>query len=170
MIVPALKIAALSCLADGDPDGAVAFVEELAAERSDHLGSRGWILDDSTHVCRVAMAPGTLERLVDGYEPALTRDRNCVVAARAALAEMRDDVGVAARGYDDAARRWAAFPHVLQQGLALLGAGRCLVELDQPDDAVDRLRTARDLFAGLGSVPLVREADMLLRRSTALSG
>jgi tetratricopeptide (TPR) repeat protein len=170
VVVPALRVAGLGRIARGDPRGAVAAIEELESRMGDRPGSRGWLLDESADVCRVTGAAGTLGRLLEGYTPHMTRDRNCVVGATAALAELGGDLEGAVEGYDEAAGRWKEFPHVLQHGLSLLGAGRCLLELGRPNEAGERVRSAREVFGRLGAAPLVAEADGLLERATALSG
>jgi tetratricopeptide (TPR) repeat protein len=170
VVVPALHVAALSRLSRGDVSGAVEAIEELHAKMSDRPGSRGWLLDEAADVCRAARTDGTLARLLEGYTPNLTRERNSVLEATAALAELRGDLAHAAERYDEAADAWAAFPHVLHHGLSMLGAGRCLLELGRSNEAGDRLRSARAVFTGLGARPLVAEADGLLERATARSG
>jgi hypothetical protein len=170
VVVPALKVAALGRLSRGDPVGAVGAIEELEERMSDRPGSRGWLLDEAADVCRVAEAAETLERLIEGYTPYLTRDRISVLGATAALAELRGDLEGAAQRFDETAEGWAAFPHVLHHGLSLLGAGRCLLDLGRSGQAGERLRSARDVLGGLGAAPLVAEADALLAKATALSG
>jgi hypothetical protein len=170
VVVPTLQVAALSRLSRGDAVGAVSAIEELHAAMSDRPGSRGWMLDESTDVCRVAGASETLERLLEGYAPNLTRDRISVVGATAALAELGGHYDGAVEQYEEAAEAWGVFPHVLQHGLSLLGAGRCLLELGRSNEAGERGRAAREVFVGLGAAPLVGEADSLLERATALSG
>ncbi|MGH2540541.1 MAG: hypothetical protein ACRDGK_08480, partial [Actinomycetota bacterium] len=133
-------------------------------------GSRGWLMDEAADVCRAAAATDTLRRLLEGYTPHLTRHRISVTEATAALAELKGDLEDAVRRYDEAAEGWAAFPHVLHHGLSLLGAGRCLLELDRSEEAGPRLRGARAVFGTLAAGPLVAEVDELLGRATALSG
>jgi hypothetical protein len=99
----------------------------------------------------------------------MTRDANSMTSARAALAELEGDLEDAADRWDDAAARWNAFPSVLEHGLALEGAGRCLLEVGRPGEAADRLRLARDRFRSLGARPLESEVDGLLARATAKS-
>ena len=170
VVVPALRVDALGRLARDDPDGAILAVEELEARMADRPGSRGWLLDECAHVCRVAGAAVLLERLLDGYTPHMTRDRHCVRMGEAALAELGGDLEAAVEGYREAAEAWERFPHPLQHGLALLGAGRCLLELGRSNEAGERLRAARDVLGGLGAAPSVAETDLLLERATARSG
>jgi hypothetical protein len=110
VVVPALRLTALGRLCRGDRDGAIRAVEELGARTTDRLGSRGWLLDESAHVCREAGAAQTLRRLLDGYTPHMARDRNSVLAATAVLAELEGDLETAVERYDEAAERWGAFP------------------------------------------------------------
>jgi hypothetical protein len=71
------------------------------------------------------------------------------MAARAILAEARGEVEEAARLYEQVAERWARFGVVPERAYALLGAGRCLLRL-QDKGAEDFLRESRELFATLG--------------------
>jgi class 3 adenylate cyclase/tetratricopeptide (TPR) repeat protein len=88
VVVPALQVAALARLARGDAGGAIGAVEQLIERMHDRPGSRGWLLDESSDVCRDVGDAGTLRRLLEDYTPHLTRDRNSVIAAGAALAEV----------------------------------------------------------------------------------
>ena len=170
VVVPALKAAALGRLARDDPGGAVAAVDDLVTRMAVHPGTRGWMLDDVTDVCLRAGDVGPLDRLLDGFTPHLTRDRISAVAADAVRADLRGDAEIAVVRYDEAAEGWTAFPHLLQHGLAAMGAGRCLLELGRATESEDRLRAARDVFVGLRVSPLVAEVDGLLERATARSG
>ena len=99
VVVPALRVDALGRFARDDPDGAVVAVEELEARMADRPGSRGWLLDECAHVCRVAGAAVLLERLLEGFTPHMSRDRHCVRMGEAALAELRGDLEAAVEGY-----------------------------------------------------------------------
>jgi class 3 adenylate cyclase/tetratricopeptide (TPR) repeat protein len=170
VVVPALKVTALGRLRRGDPPGAVAAVDDLVGRMAAHPGTRGWMLDDLADVCRAAGDPGPLDRLLEGFSPHVTRDRISIRTADAVRAELGGDLENAIACYDDAAEGWASFPHVLQHGLAVLGAGRCLLALGRFNEAADRLRTAREIFVGLGASPSIAETDEFLERATALSG
>ena len=97
----------------------------------------------------------------------MTRDANSLASARAALAELEGDHSTALDRYEDAVGRWATFPSVLEHGHALAGVGRCLLALGRPDNACDKLRSARERYASLGAWPLVAEVDDLLAVATA---
>jgi class 3 adenylate cyclase len=169
VVVPAFRVAAVNRLLRGDAPGAVALVEELGRLMRERPGFRGWLLDDSAFVCLASGAADVLRELLEGFTPFLNRDRNSVLGARAVLAEADGDAATAAELYEEAVGRWRSFPHVLEHGRSLMGAARCLLALGRPNDAGERLRTARQVFAGLRAAPLVAEVDELLGRATALS-
>jgi hypothetical protein len=127
------------------------------------------MLDDAAQASLKAGRGDVLRELLDECTPYLTRDRNSVLGAQAVLAEIEGDHAGAVELYDEAAGRWRSFPHMLEQGQARTGAGRCLLALGRPSEASERLREARQLFSGLGAAPLVVEVDELLGRATALS-
>jgi hypothetical protein len=51
--------------------------------------------------------------------------------------------------------------------IASSGRHRCVLALGRPKSALQPLGEARELFAGLGAVPAVEEADTLLQRAAA---
>ena len=71
------------------------------------------------------------------------RDLIATAAARAALTEARGESEKALDLFLDAAARWETFPFPLEQGHALVGAGRCLVALGRKDEARAGLRDDR---------------------------
>ena len=58
------------------------------------------------------------------------------------------------------------FTLVPERAYALLGQGRCLSALGQPE-AQEPLREARELFASMGYKPALAETAALLERTTA---
>ena len=94
---------------------------------------------------------------------------HATVAANASIAEAEGDLQAALGGYTDAARRWERFGVVPEQAFALLGRGRCLLELGRPNEASPVLLEARAIFDRLGAAPALAEVDGLLERATALS-
>jgi hypothetical protein len=81
------------------------------------------------------------------------------------IAEATSSFELAASLYAEAAEAWKDFPAALEEGLALLGSGRCLAELGYPAD--DQLRRAREILQELGARPSVAQADALLERTIA---
>ena len=88
------------------------------------------------------------------------RHRLSLLSAEAAIQEAVGDTDDASGTYDRAFQGWTEHGHVLEMGLALLGAGRCLATMDRPL-ARDRLDQAKTIFEGLGAVRLVAEVDRL---------
>ena len=132
-------------------------------------GFTSWLLEDSARVCLAAGDADLLRDLVEHAAPPLWRDRNCVLSARATLAELEGHHAEALELHLEAAEAWSAFPHVFEHGHALLGEGRCLLSLGRVPEARDRLMQARERFASLGAAPAIAESDELLARATAKS-
>jgi class 3 adenylate cyclase/tetratricopeptide (TPR) repeat protein len=121
---------------------------------------------------RTALAIGDrslAERLVNGVEPRYPLAEHALVAANAALAEARGDMGDASEAYSNAADRWERFGVVTELGFALLGQGRCLLALARPTEATTVLHQARKIFQRLQADPALAETDASLQRATALS-
>jgi class 3 adenylate cyclase/tetratricopeptide (TPR) repeat protein len=94
-------------------------------------------------------------------------DKHAQAAVGAALAEARGQIDAAVDAYGDAAARWERFGVVPEAGFALLGRGRCLLELARPGESTDVLRRAAEIFAGCGMRPASEENGALLARATA---
>jgi tetratricopeptide (TPR) repeat protein len=169
VVVPVFRVAALQRIGRGDAEGARALVEEADELLRDRPGFRSWLLDWASRICLPIGDAELLRSLIDRGIEHMTRDANSLASARAALAEAEGDRAGALERYEDAARRWGAFPSVLEHGLALAGAGRSLLELGRPLEVADRLREARERFASLSAQPLVAEMDELLADATAKS-
>jgi class 3 adenylate cyclase len=167
VVVPAFRLGALARFAGGDRVGAVALVEEAGALLRERPGFRGVLLDDSARICLAAGEPAVLRALMADLVPHVTRDRHSTISAQANLAELEADLATALLLYEEVAEGWAAFPHVLEHGHALAGAGRCLLGLGREAGAREWLSDARERFVALGAVPFVAETDELLARATA---
>jgi hypothetical protein len=70
----------------------------------------------------------------------------------------------AARLYDEVARRWAEYGHVLEHGQALFGLGRNMLRVGE-QDAAGELDNAHAVFARLSARPLMAEVDAWLARA-----
>jgi predicted ATPase/class 3 adenylate cyclase len=99
--------------------------------------------------------------LADGVEPVTPLSEHALAACRAQLAEASGETGEAAALYAEAAERWREFGNVPERAYALLGQGRCLAALGQPE-AEQPLRAARELFASIGYEPALAETKALL--------
>ena len=118
---------------------------------------------------RTALAlrqPELANRLVDGFEPRTPLVEHALCASRAEQTEAAGDQAEAVALYAEAAERWRSFGNVPERAYALLGQGRSLAALGQPE-AQKPLREARELFASMGYRPALAETDALLERTTA---
>ncbi|MDP9342135.1 MAG: AAA family ATPase [Actinomycetota bacterium] len=170
VLVPALGTAMLIEHSRGDEAATTAMVEELHdSTRRRTPAYQTLFLPDAV---RVSLALGATElaaSLLPGIEASFARQRHSVLTATALCTEAADDPVSALALFDRAAEGWAEYGFVLENGQALLGAGRCLLPLGRPAEARVRLEAARAVFARLGARPLLEEIDDLLARLTALS-
>jgi class 3 adenylate cyclase/tetratricopeptide (TPR) repeat protein len=161
---------ALSCaaiiLAAEVPERARSLLVEL--EQAGSLRKTPYFTRQLAAIVRAELAIGDdvlAERLVRSVEVRYPLDEHAVCAARARLAEHRGELAEAVDLYADAERRWEEFGNVPERAHALLGRGRCLLELHR-EGADELLREARELFAALRYTPSVAEADELLEQVT----
>ena len=97
----------------------------------------------------------------------LERARVAREMVMAELAEARGELEDAAVLYSSAEQGWRVFS-VPERAQALLGQGRCLMELGKPE-AASVLKDAREVFASLGAQRFIPETDALLERAMRLS-
>ncbi len=88
--------------------------------------------------------------------------------AEAILAEARGETEKALQGYEQVAVDWADYGFVLEQALALYGAGRCLAELGRAPEGSERLADAREILVELGAAPTIAEIEALREQAAAL--
>ena len=169
MIATAFSPGALIHLGLGEPERALALLAEL--ERVPAVRETVFYVGSLPEMVRSAIACGDLalaERLTRGVDPVFPLHEHALRAARAILAEGRGDLERAAGLYAEAGEGWERFGSVVERGEALLGRGRCLLALGDPQAPVV-LREAREVFTRLGAHPLVAETDAQLERAIALS-
>ena len=127
-----------------------------------------WRLPMLTRICVEAGDLDLAASLPDGVRPLPIGHEHSLAACEAIMAEARGDL----EGGDHPLRRRdrpvAGVPSVPEQGFALLGRGRCLLQLGRPE-SVTVLREAREIFVGLGARPLIEETDVQLAQAIALS-
>ncbi|HZT16488.1 MAG TPA: adenylate/guanylate cyclase domain-containing protein [Gaiellaceae bacterium] len=105
------------------------------------------------------------ERLLDGTEVVTPIAQHAVAHARAAIAAASGRMREAAALYAEAAERWDRFETPPERAYALLGQGRCLRALGEPE-AEEVLRESREGFEQLTYVALVAEVDGLLAQTS----
>jgi tetratricopeptide (TPR) repeat protein len=152
----------------GELEEAVELVEELdRATRGRGTWARTHFLPEGVRVVLAAGRRELAEGLLEEVEERTTRSRLCEVTARALLAEAEGRREEARALYEEAADGWERLRRALEQGQAVFGAGRCLVESGKVGEATERLKAAREIFGKLGASPLVQETDQWLARATA---
>jgi class 3 adenylate cyclase/tetratricopeptide (TPR) repeat protein len=163
-LVPALVNSALVERASGREAAALDLVEEAAAIIAERAGGRRFLGQHLADMVRVAAgpAPALARDLLAAAEPTATRYRLAALTANAVLAEVGGELEQAAALFAEAAEGWDAYGQVLERALALLGQGRCLTGLGQPD-AAPVLRAAHQRLSALGARPSVAEAAALAR-------
>jgi tetratricopeptide (TPR) repeat protein len=167
VLLPALAIAAVVRRAEGDLPGAMELIREEAdlVMNAESAFFNFFHLTDVARICAAADALDVVEAILERVQPTAAREHHGVLTARAVTSEARGSLEEAARLYVQAADDWARFPHPLEQGLALMGAGRCL--LGHTGTGKEELVAARRILSSLGAAPSLAEADELLQRAVA---
>jgi DNA-binding SARP family transcriptional activator/tetratricopeptide (TPR) repeat protein len=164
VLAPALTIAARVEQARGRMNEALLLIHELDGVTERDPLARANQVADAVRVCAAAGDLGLGQRLVEGVDAVMARQRHSVITARAILAEAGGTLDGAASLYDDAATAWEDYGHVLERGQALLGLGRCRQSLGLADGSAS-LSVALEIFAQLGAHPLATEAEELLDKA-----
>ena len=165
----ALAVAAAASLlhTQGQPEQARLLLHELdriAASRTDPLYAT--VLPSLVRSALALGNPNLATSLTDGVPPLTPLHQHALTSSQAQLAEATGNHAEAASLYTDAAHRWHQFGNQPEHAYALLGQGRCLTTLANPD-AEPPLRQARGLFASMGYKPALAETDALLAQTTA---
>ena len=153
LVSPGLSSAALIAAALGDLDAALRHVRELAdlmRDKSDR--HRALFLPELTRLCASAGSLDLACKLADGLTADLGRIGCARTAAAAELVEAERGTFEACELHREAQRRWREFGGVPGLAAALLGEGRCLLELGRADEAAAPLQEADALYAGMGEV------------------
>jgi hypothetical protein len=156
--------AAQLLLAQHRPERARALLHELdqlATLRADV--DYAWLLPSLLRVALALGDPTLAQRLTTGTAPVTPIHEHALASAQAQLAEAAGKHADAAQLYVEASKRWHEFGNVPECAYALLGEGRCLTVLNQPD-AEAPLHQAKELFASMGYKPALAETQALLDR------
>ncbi len=161
-----LGAAAQHLLAAGRPELAEALLRELT-QVPGVLGTPSYgLLPELVRCALSSSGPELAARITDGFEPRTPLQEHALCVARAALAEAAGEQAEAVALYAEAAQRWQEFGSVPERAYALLGQGRCLLALGEPE-AEESLREARELFTALGYHPALEETEALLEQAEA---
>jgi tetratricopeptide (TPR) repeat protein len=164
-LLPTLDVLAHIAIGAGEPERCRELLHEIEAHPT--IRECWNYLAYLPEIVRLALAVGDMDlarRLGASIPPAtldLHRIASEMVAAQ--LAEAGGDHDEAAKRYGAAERGWRTFS-VPELAQALLGRGRCLVALNDPD-AESTFRDARDVFASLDARRYLPEVDGLLERA-----
>jgi tetratricopeptide (TPR) repeat protein len=151
-------------LAQRRPEQARALLHELdrlATLRADV--DYAWLLPSLLRVALALGDPALAQRLAAGVAPLTPIHEHALASAQAQLAEAAGRHTDAGRLYAEASERWQQFGSVPERAYALLGEGRCLTALNQPE-AEGPLRRAEALFASMSYKPALAETQALLDR------
>ena len=169
LLTPALVIAARTEFAQANTDGAALLLDEfIEVTRGKSPVYRGWLVNDAVRLLVAVGSATEAEALAAESDAPGRRNRISVATAKAALAEANGDYEGALGQYEAVVADWADFGYVLEHGLALCGAGRCLAALGRPGEAAQPLAAAREILAKLGAAPTIAEIDALEEQAAAL--
>jgi hypothetical protein len=105
-------------------------------------------------LARAAIAVGDVDlgaSLARDVRPLLPIGEHALVTVTAQLAQARGDHAGAVAAFSDAVARWHGFGNQLEEAYAQLGLGRSLLRLADVRAATASLRTASELFVGMGA-------------------
>ena len=165
VVVEALAVAAFIERERGQLTTAIQLIEELERlTQARPTWFRAKELPELIRTCVAADAFPLAERLLQGLPVQATRHKLSFSTAEAVMREARGDHEGALDAYVRSSDAWRSFGHVLEEGRALLGAGRCLARLGRAD-AAERLTEARLIFESLGATSLVADAESWLGKA-----
>jgi len=165
VLVPAVAVVSLIEHTRGNHVTTVRLIEEIEEVTRDRPVFRARHLPDALRVSVAAGAILLAERLLGSNVHGAPRHQYSVLAGRAVLTEAQGRPDAASALYAEVAADWASYGFVLEHGQAALGAGRCLVAVGRPHEAVAHLVEARRAFDALRAGPLVADADRLLAQA-----
>ncbi|MEA2509643.1 MAG: hypothetical protein QOG21_1725, partial [Actinomycetota bacterium] len=169
-LVPCLTFCALMHAATGDSSTTLALIGEFE-KKTEHMSHyRARCLPDIARALSATRSAREARRfLVPETNLAFPRDRIDNLTANALVTEAEGLSERASELYDDVALKWREYGFVLEEGQALLGAGRCLMALGRKADASFKLHGASRIFSDLGAIALIKETDDYLQKAAALS-
>ena len=167
VLVPALAVAALIAQSQDNGKQAMALIAELDHLTSEHHNRALYL----PTVVRVLISAGQVdeaENFLTGVQVSAARDQHSMLTGHALVTEAIGSTEDARDLYQEAARRWADYGFLLEEGQAHLGVGRCLIALGDRESATEPLQDARAIFTKLRARPLINEVDSHLGGVVAL--
>jgi hypothetical protein len=169
IVVPSIALAAEVELARGRQAAAVQLIHEIGSMTEKDPMWRVRVLAVSVRVLTRCGALEYADEFVEGHSPRTTADKASLLTARSLIEEARGSLESGVALYQEAVDAWTKLGNLVERAQAVLGEGRCLVQLGRNQEATERLTDARNSFASFGAGPLTAEADEWLARATALS-
>jgi class 3 adenylate cyclase/tetratricopeptide (TPR) repeat protein len=149
VLAPALVVSALIDFKSGRSESAISFLEQFEEITRTTPWIRGLRVLDALRISLTLGASDLAETLVSGLNSLSARSSATRTAAHAYFAESSGSFEEALLNFQGAADQWAEFGYPLEQGMALLGAARCLLRLGRDQESSLKLQTARPLFESL---------------------
>jgi class 3 adenylate cyclase/tetratricopeptide (TPR) repeat protein len=169
-VAPCLAFDARMQAEAGGEAAAVALIEEFGRRTEQAPAHRArYAVDVVRALCTLGRRQEAAELLPGEEDITLPLDRHALVTAQAVIAEASGSSERAVDLYEDATQRWKEYGFLFEEGQALLGAGRSLIELGRKAEAAPKLERARSIFLKLGAMPLLEETDRYLEQVTAPS-
>lgn len=150
ILAPALVAAAQIAHASNATHALELLREFDAVTRDAPAGYREVLLPDAVRTCLAAGDPELAAGLLRDRPAQSPRVALAIDSSRAALAEARQELDVAADAYGDVADRWGQWGGVPERAFALAGGARTLRALGHGGSADAAASLAADLFAKLG--------------------
>jgi class 3 adenylate cyclase len=164
LCVPALSAASVVAFEDGDVEGGLALVRELAdVARHGSDRYRSLFVAELSRLCVLAGERGLAAELGTGMSVDLGRIGAARTTAAAIVTEADGNLGEALALYEDAAVRWRDVDGLFGTASALVGQARCLIALGRAGADVP-LAEARALFESMGDRAGLEETDELTLR------
>jgi tetratricopeptide (TPR) repeat protein len=164
------EVVALAYAAAALVRGATGRREEALELLHECLTAGGWLENAEPEMVRTALTCGE-RALAERLRGLLAREsplhRHALAATSGLLAEADGALEAAAGDYATAVAGWHEYGWVYEEGMALLGQGRCLKRLGQESVAASVLRQAGRIFERLQARPSLRVARSLLRQAGA---
>jgi class 3 adenylate cyclase/tetratricopeptide (TPR) repeat protein len=164
-VTPALVLLAEARRAEGDLQGAQDALDEFATLTAEVPNYRVFMLPVAV---RAFLAMGKLEKALalQPFQADVRTERHALsfLTAKAAIAEARGELDVAARMFAEAATRWERYGFALEAGLTLLDLAQCQQALGRHEEAEATAAHGRDVLAPMG-IPTASSPSNELPRS-----
>jgi class 3 adenylate cyclase/tetratricopeptide (TPR) repeat protein len=168
VLLPSLVTAAVVHQAGGFTEKAIRLLWEVEPLLRTNPDIGSWELPDAVRASVAAGGADVARALIEAVTVQGPHQEPPVRTAEAVVCEATGRVKEALALYAEVRESWKRRGSVVEEALALLGEGRCLLALGATEEGVERLRGARETFVGLGARPSIGELDELIGRAAVL--